>query len=316
MNEGFQPKVVEKNPNEFLLVSNTINIMSYNKNENQKLFKVEMDKQDIGIDTNDLFEETSFDIEILKQNYLNNMISWQFLRKIADFHQWPLGCIGNFIENSTKAKIETQNIYIDVKVFDKFVYKTEKLENKENLFVNSQIKTNENSERSSKNENSDRIHFSPEFNFTNQILVLTIKDDGCGIKINKFNKLIYSFSVNPNNEYNFFKYGLSLKASALRLGNSFFIISKTVNSVSIGLLSKNLQNKYNSEFIITPIVNYSISDDKKYNPVSNMHYQTLNLIINEMKFMFYSSSDLFNYINSFDKGTSIFIYHRYTHLRI
>ena len=82
---------LEKNPNEFLLVTNSVNVMSYTNNDRPKVTMINLDKEDKGIDTNDLFEEASFDIEILKKNFLNNMISWQFLRKLADFHQWPLG---------------------------------------------------------------------------------------------------------------------------------------------------------------------------------------------------------------------------------
>lgn len=310
MNADFQSKV-EKNPNEFLLVSNTVNIMSFtNLSEKPKITQVEMEKEEKAVDTNDLFPESDLDLEVLKKKYLNNMISWQFLRKIADFHQWPLACIGNFIENSSKPLVETKNIHINMKVYEKSVYKTEKLDNYDNQ------RSNENSEKSMKNIRIDSENSSIQnIDYKDKIIVLTVKDDGCGISIKKFNKLIYSFSVNPNNEYNFFKYGLSLKASALRLANSFFIISKTENSLSIGLLSKNLQNKYNTEFIITPIINYAISHDKKYTPVSTMPYQTLNLIINEVKFMFFSSEELFNYIDSFEKGnfpikigTHIFLY--------
>jgi hypothetical protein len=289
---------VEKNPNEFLLVSNTVNIMSFtNNSEKPKITQVEMEKEDKSIDTNDLFPEADLDLEVLKKKYLNSMISWQFLRKLADFHQWPLACIGNFIENSTKPNVETKNIHINMKVYEKSVYRTERLDNYDNQ------KMNDNSERSMKNNKIDsESTFSQSADYRDKILVLNVSDDGNGISIKKFNKIIYSFSVNPNNEYNFFKYGLSLKASALRLANSFFIISKTENSLSIGLLSKNLQNKYNTEFIITPIINYAISHDKKYTPISTMPNQTLNLIINEVKFMFFSSEELFNYIDSFEKG--------------
>ena len=207
-----------------------------------------------------------------------------------------------------KDKVYTKNIYIDLKVFDKSVYKIERLENKPVNNENQNI-LNQNHEENIIN-GDNKIEMNNNFqsiDYREKILVLTIKDDGCGISIKKFNKIIYSFSLNPNNEYNFFKYGLSLKSCALRLANSFFIISKTDNSLSIGLLSKNLQNKYNTEFILTPIINYSISENKKYTPVSNSAYQILNSIINEIKFMFYSSEELFNYINTFERGNIIII---------
>ena len=205
-----------------------------------------------------------------------------------------------------KEKVETKNIYIDLKVFDKSVYKLERLEKQSANNENINILNQNNEENFNNGENKNEINNNfQSIDYKEKILVLTIKDDGCGISIKKFNKIIYSFSLNPNNEYNFFKYGLSLKSCALRLANSFFIISKTENSLSIGLLSKNLQNKYNTEFILTPIINYSISETKKYTPVSNNAYQILNSIINEVKFMFYNSEELFNYINSFEKGKII-----------
>ena len=155
MNAEVESKI-EKNPSEFLLVSNTINIMTINDdNEKAKFSTLEIEKEDKCVDTNDLFDETNFDIEILKKNYLNNMISWQFLKKIADFHQWPLGCIASFIENSTKIKVETKNIYIDVKVFDKYVYRSEKFEFKEKQ--NTIPKINENSDISTNNEKLEII---------------------------------------------------------------------------------------------------------------------------------------------------------------
>ena len=56
-----------------------------------------------------------------------------------------------------------------------------------------------------------------------------------------------------------------MKASALRLADSFLIISKTSKEVSIGMISKELQKKLddkNRDFILTPIINYKIENDK------------------------------------------------------
>ena len=166
MNADFNQKI-ERNPNEFLQVSNTINIFSFNNdNEKPKFSNVDMDQQDKCVDTNDLFNENNFDIENLKKNYLNNMISWQFLRKLSDFHQWPLGCIGSFIENSTKMKVETHNIHIDVKFFDKYVYKTEKLDN---YSINLMSVTRDNAEKPINNE---KFEVNPqEIDFKEKILV-------------------------------------------------------------------------------------------------------------------------------------------------
>ena len=79
----------------------------------------------------------------------------------------------------------------------------------------------------------------------------------------QFNGVMYSFIKNQNKELNYFQYGFSMKATALRLANNFLIISKTSKEVSIGMISIQLQKKLkekdkNNDFILTPIVNYRI----------------------------------------------------------
>lgn len=310
MNAGFQGKL-EAYQNEFLVVSNSVNVLSANgKEEVPSVKQINFEVEDKTTDTMDLFEHADLDLDVLKKRYLNSMISWSFLKKLTDFHQWPLGCIGNLLENSAKKKVESKNIWVEIQVFDKSVYRTERLSNYES------IKPGDNSERSMKNQTVDLDVLTQDIDFKNKILTLVTKDDGKGISIKKFNKIMYSFSVSPNNEYNFFKYGLSLKASALRLGNSLLIISKTDTSLSVGLISKNLQSKYNTEFVVTPIVNYAIAEGRKYVPISTMAVQTINMIINEVKFMFYTVDELFAYADSFERG-NIFHYHSrnsYIHL--
>jgi len=131
---------------------------------------------------------------------------------------------------------------------------------------------------------------------------------------------MHSFSTNEKKENNFFKYGISMKTSAIRLANSFLIITKTENEASIGLLSKNLQVKLDTDFILSPIVNFKIDNAvkindmlkegpfKKYITRSHMAIQSLNLILHEIKFMFPNENDLFNYFESFETGTHIVLY--------
>ena len=70
---------------------------------------------------------------------------------------------------------------------------------------------------------------------------------------------MFSFIKNQNKELNYFQYGFSMKATAMRLADSFLIISKTSREISIGMISKELQNKLkDSDYILTPIVNYRI----------------------------------------------------------
>jgi hypothetical protein len=236
---------------------------------------------DVGVDTEDLNEDNQFDFEALKKNYLNNMISWSFLKKLAEYNQWPLGCIANFIDNSIKPEIGAKLINIEVNAYDKKVYTREN--NNANYLISNNTDT------------------------TNKIVVLSIKDDGKGISAKEFNQMLYSFSVNDRKEFNFFKYGISLKASALRLANSLFIISKTSNEISIGLISKNLQVKMDTDFILTPVINYAYEGNKYY-PKSNFSQQSLNIILNEIKFLYKDCDKLFDYIESFETGTHIYLY--------
>jgi hypothetical protein len=275
---------INKNEEEVLYVSTNLNIPSQNNNLDKPLII----SREIGVDTLDLVEDNEFNFEELKKNYLNNMISWQFLTKLSDFNQWPLNCIITFIENSMKEEVQSKNIHITCKAYDKKVYSV----TRDNLQITA----------------LDQIK-----DFTEKVLVLTIIDDGKGIPIKEFNQNLYSFSINEKKEYNFFKYGISMKTSALRLANSFFIISKTETDLSIGILSKNLQIKMDTDFILSPIVNFKIdsmsqSTDGRYLPRSNFANQSLNLILNEVKFIFYDYKELFHYIDSFMIGTHIFLY--------
>jgi hypothetical protein len=244
-------------------------------------FRKDVVMTDVGVDTEDLVEDNQFDFEALKKNYLNNMISWSFLKKLAEYNQWPLGCIANFIDNSIKPEVLANQIEIDVNALDKNVYTRDHINSNHRL-----------------SNNTDT---------TNKILVLSIKDNGIGIPVKEFNQILYSFSVNEKKEFNFLKYGISLKASALRLANSLFIISKTQTEVSLGLISKNLQIKMDTDFILTPVVNYSYEVNKYY-PKSNFSQQSLNIILNEIKFIYHDCDKLFDHIESFETGTHIFLY--------
>ena len=154
------------------------------------------------------------------------------------------------------------------------------------------------------------IYINSDNSYKNDLLVLSIIDDGCGIQNQEFNKILFSFSMNENKEYNFFKHGLSLKSAALRLANSFLIITKTENSASIGMLSKNLQYQANTDFILTPIVNFSIRDGLIL-PISNYNKQSLNLILSEVKFKFKDANEFYDYMNSFDTGKKLILFFSY-----
>ena len=229
-----------------------------------------VDMEDFCADTNDLININFYSFEEIKKNYLNNLITWKFLKSLSDFYKWPIGCIGNFIKNSLKEKINTKNIYIDI-----------------NKYKNDEI-------------------------------FLLIKDDGKGMSCSQFNGVMYSFIKNQNKELNFFQYGFSMKATALRLANNFLIISKTSKEVSIGMISIQLQKKLkendkNNDFILTPIVNYRLEKIEKknkyrYTPKSNYPAESINLILEIVPFLFSNIDELIKYFDTFDTGTHIYLF--------
>ena len=227
-----------------------------------------VDNEDFAGDTYDLIDINFYSFEELKKNYLNNLITWKFLQSLSDFYKWPLGCIGNFIKNSCKSNLNTKNIYIDI-----------------NKFRNDEI-------------------------------YLSIKDDGKGMPCSEFNGVLFSFVKNQNKELNYFQYGFSMKTSALRLANSFLIISKTLKEISIGMISAELQKKLKEdknscEYILTPIVNYKIEKNEKKNkyiPKSNFPLESINLILEQINFLFKNNETLMEYFDTFETGTHIYLF--------
>ena len=248
-------KIEEKNENENNEDMN-LNLI-YNPNKG--------DMEDFSTDTNDLINMNFYSFEEIKKNYLNNMMTWHFLKQLSAFYKWPIGCIGNFIKNSLKDYVSSKNIHID--------------------------------------------YIIPQ----NSVNYISIKDDGKGIISPDFNGIMYSFIKNQNKELNYFQYGFSMKASAIRLADSFLIISKTSKEVSIGMISKRLQKKLKeNDFILTPIINYRIekkeSNKMKYIAKSNFPSESLNLILEHINFLFKAEEELMNYFDTFDTGTHIYLF--------
>ncbi len=248
-------KIEEKNENENNEDMN-LNLI-YNPNKG--------DMEDFSTDTNDLINMNFYSFEEIKKNYLNNMMTWHFLKQLSAFYKWPIGCIGNFIKNSLKDYVSSKNIHIDYII----------PQNSENY--------------------------------------ISIKDDGKGIISPDFNGIMYSFIKNQNKELNYFQYGFSMKASAIRLADSFLIISKTSKEVSMGMISKSLQKKLkDNDFILTPIINYRIekkeSNKMKYIAKSNFPSESLNLILEHINFLFKAEEELMNYFDTFDTGTHIYLF--------
>jgi len=263
---------ISKNKNKKVEVFSNNNKKKKIDNNGNKIYEndnIDNDMEDFAADTNDLMDINFYSLKELKKNYLNNLMTWNFLKSLSDFYKWPIGCIGNFIKNSMKENINSKNINIDFK------------------------------------------------KYKNDEIYLSIKDDGIGMTCSEFNGVMFSFIKNQNKELNYFQYGFSMKATALRLANNFLIISKTIKEISIGMISIELQKKINDkncDYILTPIVNYRIEkkdnkhNNQKYIPKSNFPIESINLILEIIPFLFKSNDDLMKYFDSFETGTHIYLF--------
>ena len=277
-------------------------------NKNSEKYKKTMKIHDIGVDTTSFSEffDNSFNFKEIKSDYLSNLISFSFLKKVGGFYQWPLLCFSNLVENSI-IHGKSKNIYIDIKCYENEIYKRLELATK-----NTNL---EEYKKSSPNlESYNGI-------YTDKKLVLSIGDDGGGISREIFNKILFCFDAKDtsimsciNNNQNYLNKNINIKSCCLRLGDSVFILSKTKEELNIGLISKQLQMKMHNDLILTPLVNYEIIKDEKnenknkYIFKSQMGLQSENIILNEIRFLFWSVNEIFSFADTFNTGTYLFIF--------
>ena len=278
------------------------------KKNNEKTIKI-LKNRDVGVDTTNFneFFNNSFNFKEIKSNYLSNLISFSFLKKVGSFYQWPFLCFTNLIENSVIHGSSTI-INIDINCYEDEIYKRLNLASKNTNLL------------AYKPPNSNLKIYDGDY--SNKVLVLSIKNNGKGIDSESFNKILFCFdakssSLNENLTKNseYLSKNLNIKACCLRLGDSFFVLSKTKTELNIGLISKQLQMKMNNDLILAPLVNYKIIyDDEKnmknprYEFKSQIGLQSENIILNEIRFLFWSIDELFSYANKFETGTHIFIF--------
>ena len=276
-------------------------------NKNSEKYRKTMKIRDIGIDTTNFndFYNNSFNFKEIKSNYLSNLISFSFLKKVGTFYQWPFLCFSNLIENSI-IHGNSSKIDVDINCYEEEIYKRLELATK-----------NTNLSEYKQESNDLEIY---KGDYSHKILVLSIKDNGVGIETELFNKILFCFDAKDtslmsclNNNSNYLNKNINIKSCCLRLGDSFFILSKTKNELNIGLISKQLQMKMNNDLILTPLVNYIIQKDKDKNTTnyifkSQMGLQSENIILNEIRFLFWSIDEIFSYSNNFETGTHIFLY--------
>ena len=112
---------------EYKILEQNLEVLNKNREKYQKTMKI----RDIGIDTTSFSEffDNSFNFKEIKSDYLSNLISFSFLKKVGGFYQWPLLCFSNLIENSIIHGKAT-NINININCYDSEIYKRLELADK------------------------------------------------------------------------------------------------------------------------------------------------------------------------------------------
>lgn len=294
--------------NSIISPNNTTNPYENNYSKEKK----DIQTSEISLDTSDLSANLEFEANILKKKFTNPLLSWKMLEKISDFNQWPFNCLGNLIENSLKKDNNTFNIHIDIKFF-KF-QKEKKIENSKSQKLNFSEKEKENllkkyflSAKGNEKKFANEIEEKNSKENLNSKAVLIIKDDGKGISSENFNTIFSSIAKNEKKEFCFFKSGMSLKSSIIRLCKSFLVITKTENEINFGILSKNLQKKFDTDFLISPTLNF-FYDKFSLTPKSNFFWQILFSLFDEIEFIFENFESFFDYLKNCAIGTHIFLY--------
>ncbi len=290
---------------EYKILEQNLEVLNKNREKYQKTMKI----RDIGIDTTSFSEffDNSFNFKEIKSDYLSNLISFSFLKKVGGFYQWPLLCFSNLIENSIIHGKAT-NINININCYDSEIYKRLELADK-----NTNLSAY-------KSPSSNLEKYGGDY--SDKILVLSIGDNGQGIEKEIFNKILFCFDAKDtsitsciNNNQNYLNKNINIKSCCLRLGDSVFILSKTKTELNIGLISKQLQMKMHNDLILTPLVNYEIIKEEKIEGIKNkylfksqMGLQSENIILNEIRFLFWSVDEIFSFADKFNTGTYIFIF--------
>ena len=290
---------------EYKILEQNLEVLNKNREKYQKTMKI----RDIGIDTTSFSEffDNSFNFKEIKSDYLSNLISFSFLKKVGGFYQWPLLCFSNLIENSIIHGKAT-NINININCYDSEIYKRLELADK-----NTNLSAY-------KSPSSNLEKYGGDY--SDKILVLSIGDNGQGIEKEIFNKILFCFDAKDtsitsciNNNQNYLNKNINIKSCCLRLGDSVFLLSKTKTELNIGLISKQLQMKMHNDLILTPLVNYEIIKEEKNEGIKNkylfksqMGLQSENIILNEIRFLFWSVDEIFSFADKFNTGTYIFIF--------
>ena len=270
--------------------------------------KVFVDKS---TDTDNLIDS----VDILKAHFMNHLICWSFLEKMSQFYQWPLACIGNLVDNAIKkSRDHGVTVLIDYYIPDITLgsgYTSNLIDIPKNCNTNSDTNPNLNTNSNIYSNLNTITHTLTNINLQNSSFpILTIKDDGPGISKRKFNKIICLNSTDELKHNKIFEFGLTFRASLMRLADSVLIISKKkhYNEVNIGVLSKFLQKMVNTDYLVNPVINFKFNP-KTLNliPTSLYYNEILNIILNEIKVIFPNSTSLLDYIRTINTGNYMII---------
>jgi hypothetical protein len=143
---------------------------------------------------------------------------------------------------------------------------------------------------------------------------IRIRDDGSGISPKVMKGILTSFGVfktesDSPNDFNQSEHGIGLKINALRLGTTCLIVSRQGRNVSIGLISLKIISDSGSNFIVAPLVCFTIDKNEVFIPQTPFSDQLLKVVARYCPTLFSSDYDIKRYVvNSLPRnGTEIFI---------
>ncbi|XP_053398189.1 MORC family CW-type zinc finger protein 3-like [Mercenaria mercenaria] len=91
---------------------------------------------------------------------------------------------------------------------------------------------------------------------------LTFKDNGCGMTQDKLNKML-GFGFNEKEDVGkqlaIGKYGNGFKSGSMRLGQDALVITRGLQTASVGFLSQSYLNAINADTVLVPVVTWDIT---------------------------------------------------------
>lgn len=134
-----------------------------------------------------------------------------------------------------------------------------------------------------------------------------------GIHCNRDDDCCFSFGYSNKEEIDGHKpigrYGNGFKSGSMRLGRDALVLTRQVDTMSVGLLSQTYLKSVNAETVLIPIVSFSTKTKKLLEENSVAAQENLRVILQWS--VFSTSDDLVNSlstVNSSFKGEKIFFF--------